>query len=838
MILRPRETRDCKQPALWAAVLYAGGICLGRVTDPSVGLMAAAVCLLLGISILVDRRRFSAFDPSLFLGLALLLTASLQYEVRTRLFPRHHIEHYLAREPMTARQVIVRGRIISDPQEKRADATCVLQAAAIDTGRGGMPVTGRILVRIRDFRGGFEAGTQVCLSGRLRSPGGVRNPGDFNYREYLRRRDIWAILTTNADGGEPAAPGSRGWLGSLASRARRYLAATIARMLPGSPRALLMGLLLGQRGALPDEITAAFSDAGVIHVLAVSGLHVGLIVGIFFALFSVLRCPQPAATLLTLTLAFFYMVVVDLRPSVVRATIMAATVMGGRLLERDSDLLNTIPFAGLVILIWNPRLLFELGFQLSFAATLSIVYLRGRLLSICCPFLSAASPKWLRWAAAGLTVSLSAQLGTLPIVAYHFQKIPVISLVANLVVVPLVGLAVALGFTSALLFPLSTALAELYAAANWLVLEILIHLVTWAAALPMACFHVPRPAPYWIMVYYLFLILGANLKRSRAAARAFLLGLLILLNLLIWREALPAGGRLKVVFFDVGQGDAALVTFPNGRHMLVDGGERTMSNDCGRRILCPYFLRSGIRRLDVVVLTHADNDHVGGLPAVLETMPVDLVVEPGAEHLSATYLRFLSLAGRSDRRYRRVRAGDRLLIDDRVAVRVLHPTVRFVTPDGKAPYGLNNGSVVLRLEYGRISLLLTGDIEREAEESLLNAGLLEPATCLKVPHHGSISSSTEPFLQATRPRLAVFSVGRENRFGHPHDDVLGRYERLGIFVFRTDRGGAVLLETDGRDLWVRSMIDRGPIRLRIEENDAAAVRSSDRLLQAGRALFP
>ena len=838
MISGPRGTRDCKRPALWAAVLYAAGICLGRVIDPPIGLMAAAVCLLLGLSILSSRRRFSPSGPSLFLGLALLLTASLQYEVRTRLFPRHHLVHHLVREPMTARQATVRGRIISDPQEKGADATCVLQAAAIDTGRGSTPAAGRILVRIRDFRGGFEPGARVCLSGRLRSPGGVRNPGDFNYREYLRRRGIWAILTTTADGREAVLPGPRGWLGSLASRARRYLSATIARTLPGSPRALLMGLLLGQRGALPDEVTAAFSDAGVIHVLAVSGLHVGLIVGIFFALFSVLRCPQPAATLLTLALAGFYMVVVDLRPSVVRATIMAATIMAGRLLERDSDLLNTIPFAGLIILIWNPRLLFELGFQLSFAATLSIVYLHGRLLTICCPFLSAASPGWLRWTAAGLSVSLSAQLGTLPIVAYHFQKIPVISLVANLVVVPLVGLAVALGFTSALLFPLSAALAELYAAANWLVLEALIHLVTWAAGLPMACFHVPRPAPYWILVYYLFLVLGANLKRSRAVARAFFLGLLILLNLLIWREALPVSGRLKVVFFDVGQGDAALVSFPNGRHMLVDGGERTMSNDCGRRILCPYFLRAGVRRLDVVVLTHADNDHVGGLPAVLETMPVDLVLEPGAEHLSATYLRFLSLAGHSNHSYRRVRAGDRLLIDDRVAVRVLHPTGTFVAPDGNAPYGLNNGSVVLRLEYGRISLLLTGDIEREAEESLVNAGLLEPVTCLKVPHHGSISSSTEPFLRATRPGLAVFSVGRENRFGHPHDDVLGRYERMGISVFRTDRDGAVLLETDGRGLTVRTTVDAKRLRLGIASGGGPGVNSSGDPIRVGKALFP
>jgi len=794
-----------RRPALIVAALYAAGILLGYRSNPPLWPLLVAAIFLTGICLFFRHHRKEATVSSWLLAIALLLVACSQYEIRTRLFPVHHIVHLgNITEP-----VVIQGRVVSEPVLKGENAALLLEAAALDCGTGLAKVCGKVWLRVRDFRGQLGYGDQVRLRGRLRPPEKARNPGEFDYQAYLARRSIYVVMSLRSESILVIGEGKLRWWQGVVRAVRQHLDGVVSGTLTGPPKDLLLGVLLGERRGLPPEVMKAFSDSGVIHVLAVSGLHVGLIVGIFLSFFRALRLKEVQATFLTLALVFLYMYVVELRPSVVRATIMAAVVMVGRLLERESDLLNAIAFAGLVLLLWSPQSLFELGFQLSFVATLSIVYFHERLVDLFRPIVNTSSPQWVRWVCSGFLVSVSAQLGTLPIIAYYFQKIPVISVVANLFVVPLIGLIVALGFTSAILGIVSMTLARLYATANWVLLSVLLRLVNLASSLPFAYLQAPRPTGMFIILYYGFLILGSNFKRSLAARRTFLFGGLLLLNLLAWQRALEDDERLSVVFFDVGQGDAALVRFPNGRAMLIDGGERKAVYDCGERVICPYLRRIGLRRLDVVVLTHADNDHVGGLPAVLEEIPVRLVLDGGAKHLTATYLRFLELAQVPEVTYREVRAGDQLEICPGVQVAVLHPTEKFVTGNGEAPFGLNNASVVLRVQYGEISFLFAGDIERETEEELWRRGCRLNSTVLKVPHHGSQTSSSRAFLRLVRPCVAIISVGQSNRFGHPHPDVLQRYRRANVDLYRTDRDGAVTVSTDGRKLRLHTTLGKG-----------------------------
>lgn len=792
------------RPALTVAIFYGLGILFGYYLNLPIYLLLVGTFLFLPLFVVFQLGRFPlAKQPAnLCLVIGLVLTGFVRYELCTSNFPPNHISNYLHfEEPLT-----IRGRIVKDPDVREAKTMLTLEVTGVGWGEKSQAVVGRVLVKVKEPSERFAYGDVIELAGRIYEPSPARNPGAFDYRRYLSRQGVFGLVTVRRDdqvkivergGGNP-------FLSRIVLPIKRSIGATIDQNLSGAPAALLKGVMLGQRRALPQTVKEAFSNAGVIHVLAVSGLHVGLVVLIFLGFFRILRVPRNAAVMMAILVLVLYMFITDLRPSVVRASIMAMVVLGGMVLERNSNIFNTIAFAGLLILLFSPQALFDVSFQLSFAATLAIVYLYGPIKQMLPGPFRNQDVWWKRWLFGGLIVSLSAQLGATPIVAHYFHRLPIVSLLANLVVVPMVGVVIALGFAAAIFGVISSKFALIFNAANWLALTILLEMVKFFAHLPFASFKVASPSLAFLAGYFPLLVLAANLKRSVKARKALVLLALILTNLWVWYGALSSPGRqLVVTFLDVGQGDAAFIRFPKEGTMLIDGGPRWRDFDVGERVITPYLEHMGIKRIDKLVLTHPHIDHVGGLPAVLENFEVGEIIDGGQAHPSFTYRRFLELIDEKDIDYRIVQAGDR--VEGFGNFYVLHPTDDFVTPEGEAPYNVNNGSVVLRLVYGRVSFLFLGDVELEAERALLCYGDWPQSTVIKVPHHGGLDSSSERLLKLVRPEIAVISVGRWNRFGHPSKAVIEQYQRLGATVYRTDLDGAVTVKTNGRDFWVETM---------------------------------
>ena len=707
----------------------------------------------------------------------------------------------------------VEGRLAAAPVRLAADrARLLIETERVDDA----PRSGRVQATVYGEPPPLAEGQRIAADLKLVPATGFHNPGGLDYAAHLARDGIRVTGSARAERvvalDEPRPPWS--------ARVRARALAAITGALPPASAALLAGLLFGERTDLPRELDDGFRRAGVYHVLAVSGFNVALLAAAVFALCRLLRLDRRASAVLAIGLVLGFAAIVGPEPSVLRAVIMAVLVLTALLLEREASVANSLALAALLILAWRPGDLLEPGFQLSFAATAGIV--------------AAPLPRGLVLGALG--VSLAAQLAILPIALAHFNQLSTIGVVANLAVVPLAGLATVVGLLAVSLAFASEALAQMAFDAAWPVLLALRAVVALAAAVPGAVLHLPAPPPLAIVGYVAALGLGLvwwhlRATRPRAAWRGGLAALALLgavVALEAWPLARPPDGRLRLTVLDIGQGDAIVLEGPDGRALLVDAGPGgAMRLDTGERVVAPFLWNRGVLRLAATVVTHADADHAGGMPAIRTLFPVTenwdadtLAASPrwlGGAMISL--VRPLSREGGGG-------AGpfrDPLLLGvaGRGASDASAPgRVASVVEDGaRAPAApasrrsRNDEAIVLRIEYGLVSFLLASDIEAPREHVLVAAGVPLAATVLKVAHHGSRTSTSAAFLRAVRPAVAVISVGARNPYGHPDAGVLARLAEAGARIYRTDADGAVSFETDGRVLTVTRWAARATERL-------------------------
>jgi len=805
-----------KRPACLAVLIFIGGLLAGHDFDlslqiPLIALALAVVAVPLFFQSTAGSNRLGA---TVLLGLGLLAGGFLRHEVATSHFPPNHVSNWTG----LREKVAVEGWVADDPELRPGRMRFTVETQRLIVGEDSLSIAGKILVsahldgskknekeigaRLESLRVAY--GNRVRIHGRLRTPRGERNPGELDYKSYLAARGVFGIMYVSKPEALHVFHEKHGaWLfREVIYPLRHLIIQGIDRTLPGPEGALLKGLLVGQRSDISPDVMEAFARTGIIHILAVSGLNVAYVVLIFQPLVRLLRLRRGLEVLLLLVAIALYALLTNREAPVVRASIMAAVWLIAQARERRGDPYNTLAVAALVILLWNPLELFQIGFQLSFAAIFAIVYCAEQFQKAkkAWPPLDALQFRVLGHDSLALAVmTLAAQLGTLPVTAYYFHRVSVISVVPNLVIVPLMEFVLALGFTSTAFEILWKPLANIYANANWLLLKFSLALTDWLSRLPFASVNVPRPSGLTLLLILMGVLLGVNSWRPRVR-RWLIVYLLAAANLIVWPEALGTDRRwLKVTYFDVGQGDAALVTLPTGRHILIDAGDRSELFDAGERIIAPYLRREGIRTLDAIVVSHPHDDHLGGVPYLLRHFRVRQVMDSGLGVDSKVWRDYTALVDSLRILHRVLRPGEALKDFDNVGLFVLRATDK-IPATAPRERNVNNESVVIQMTYGEHRFLFTGDVQREVEATLLRWRDFLRSDVLKVGHHGSSTSSIPEFLDRVRPSYAVISVGESNPFRHPSPQVIQRLRRLGTTVVRTDRQGAAVFRSDGQVL--------------------------------------
>ena len=690
-------------------------------------------------------------------------------------------------------------------------------------------VSAKFLIRFQKLVP-LRYGRHITLTGVLRQPQGRRNPGGFDYRAYLARQDVVGII--DAKGllqiGEQGGflPGR--WIEALRIHTEHVIDVIFTdteAVEPSLHAQLLKGILLGKRSDLPTETLDIFRNSGTFHVLAVSGLHVGLVAMFCYFGFSRLRFPQKVVCLLTIAAVLIYACLIGFRPSVFRASLMAILFLFATLIDRDADLFNLLGFAALVLLLLNPLQVWDVGFQLSFVAVASIVYFVPKMekplrrlwenaddspsqdsVSVLTRFRNAT----VKWLILSYLVTLAAQIGTTPLIAYHFFRAYPLGFIVGPFAVGLVSLIVAVGMASICVGFIWLPLAKLLALLNHAIISIFLWLIgifgqTWGIVKL-------TPPTFGLFVLYIAFFFGITHWRYvyRHWRVASLIGLSIV-AIWIWDAAFHEKGRLlEVVTLDVGQGDAAFVRFPDNRTLLIDGGiqrtyyddkkQRQVDYDVGKRVIEPYLDFRGIRRLDMVVLTHPDLDHGGGLGHILRNFEVGRVLGISDMPLnSQTHQQLHAIVRANDIPYAFPYAGT-IELTPTATLNLLHPIDAAST--NLLDQDKNDDSLVMKLTYREVDILFTGDIGKKAEARLIASGQDLRSEILKVPHHGSSTSSSVQFIEAVQPRYAIFSLGQSSQYQFPHSDVVARYQARGCVQLRTDKAAAITLRTDGKRCWI------------------------------------
>jgi competence protein ComEC len=780
-------------PALWFCGIYCGGIIGGWYL---LGYLyydwLIYVAIILGLIAIFFHFRFIHLFLPTILTLIFVLGMISIYHSLTRFEPNHLVV------VGTKKVESFRGWISRAHYRKDGNHQYIMELTAVERDSQWQPASGKILLKQRLLSGKLNYGSTIMIFGSPDMPPLPSNPGEFNYRRYLQMNNIYFQFYLNDEQDYMILQDVRGstWQHYIIQPVRNKIITILNNTVPPPTVDVLKALILGERQDIDRPIMESFQKSGVIHVLAISGLHVGFILLIFLMIFSILNLRYRLKIILTLVFLFIFVVLVDFKVPVLRASIMATIYFLAELTERRGNSMNIIGLAGLLILAFDPKQLFQAGFQFSFVAVGSILYGYPRLSKL------LPRPGQYQWASVfnkfighPFIVSFAAVLGTTPLTWCYYGTFQLGALFINLLIIPAIGLLLITAFILIVIGALGFGFVD--------GLGILLHkffmgiltVIQFFSSLPMVQIDLPNPPFITILILSLAIFLFFKLDNIRRIIYPIFL---LLFLILIFAFPNRNNETLQVTFVNVRQGDGAIIQFPNQSVMVVDAGENNPALNAGERYMLPLLEYYNINRIKYMVGTHAHSDHIGGISTILKKVKVDTLVLPDYPDESMLYSNILKTAKNKNIPILFKKRGDFLYPDTGCRVYILHPFGPYLEKHAQSGHEVNNSSIVMKIQYAETAFLLTGDLEMDAEQWLLNYNSFLRADVLKVGHHGSKTSTSEEFISLIQPDYSVISVGRFNNFFHPSRRTVERLIANQAHPFRTDYFGAVFFQSDGK----------------------------------------
>lgn len=732
-------------------------------------------------------------------------------------------------------KVTLEGIIIESPLFYTDKNVLIVKCLRVMEDASYRPISGNIRLAIPSNIN-FQYGDFIRFHCSLKKIRNFNNPGGFDYEHFMALQGIFVsgfiherseiiLLRKN----------TANRIRLKLEEFRRYLKEIIRENSFSPEKEIIEAMTLGNKNEIPADIRDTFSKTGTSHILCISGLHIGMVGATFFLMiffllksseylmlrFKIIKLAAASAFIIVLLYAF----IAGMGLPVMRATLMAFIFLIALLSGKQYDLYNTLTLAALIILVIFPESLFDISFQLSFISVWAIIFIVPRFNKLPQKNISVF-PYWiqsiLRYVYLTMIVSFAATVGTLPLIMYYFNRISFVTILANIIAVPLLGtltLSLSMFF---ILFSFSTVISGFFVQLASFFTQISINIINTLAALPFSSLSITKPNIIEIAVFYsmIFMMMQwidkkSGLPRKWSAFRFMAIKYLLIIALLFFAADMTYqifkdkwSSDLRVTMIDVGQGNSALVQFPRGKNMMIDGGGFMKSSfDVGKGVVAPLLYKKGIKKVEIAALSHPHPDHLLGLIYILNNfnvreiwktnLSVNTDVFPDWE--KAIKMNHIRVSLLSDKSPGKIMNG--------VNVSVLWPSDYYLKNIRNVSYDAeNDSSLVLKITYGNVSFLFPGDISSEIEKKLVHSGVNLKSDVLLIPHHGSNQSSCPEFIHAVSCRYAVASAGKSNVFQHPHPDVIEKYKKAGAEIFSTDQHGAIMFTTDGNNLHVDTFI--------------------------------